>query len=319
MNRLALLLSLGLAACGAGPDEVRPFFADEVVEASARQLRIVVARDTTCDALQAVPFDAIPTEGLLLDRTVDYPPRSDSDPLRGVPRGQALILTAAAQDEDGWLVGRGCRPIRLQGEASVIELNLSLSLDCPQVPEEVDVGIVVDLSDAMRLANIAVGERLGPELAQDFVRDGDPARWAVVLAGEDRVRSVGPTADSERVRAQLTEPEFGGASRLYDGILQASRQLRDQLSCRSRMALVVVTAGPDESSEGRIEEVFLALDGAEQDRTDDIPVVGLGLSVDGVETLQGILLPPSVVIGATNADTYGFAVSQARLTVFAEP
>jgi hypothetical protein len=307
-------LCLALAACGPEPDALRTFFADEFVEAPARSLRFLAFRQGSCETVNRVPFSEVGGLDLevLADRTVPYPPASDSAPLEGLPRGSAFVLAAAALDGEGLVVGRACRGVRLGDGSQIVELNLRLHLDCPSPPTQRLVATVVEVSDAMFLGDIAVGESVASVFSSEFYRPAEQARHLLVLPDGGEVRVVGPTADVAPIRAELDRLSFQGLSRIHDGVVRAVRELRDRMSCRTGPVAVLAAAGPDRGSSRFAREAILALDGVDFVPEDDIPAVGIGLGRGGVDALQALLVPPDPIYGGSDQDSFTFAVQQAR-------
>lgn len=309
-------LGLGAAACGP-PDRILPVFENPVVEAPARQMRLAAFVNGDCSEILSVPDSELNSVSgdRYFDRVVPYPPRDEAEPLAGAPVFRPFVLAASALDRDGLVIGRGCQVVELTEESDTVELAMYPRPPCATPPSETEMALVVEVSDAMFLADIAVEETLRTVINTFFLVEDPNARYLLVLASDREIRTLGPTSDIQALRSEISSLQLSGPSVLHDGMVQGSRILRDRASCRAEPGLMVLAASPDQESEAIRDEVILSIRGEPDDPDDDVVSVGVGVQPPGLDALRQVLFPPAEVFGASTAQAFRVAVQQGRETL----
>lgn len=321
--RLAILLSTALlaSACGSDPDLLVPFFTDEVVEAAGRNADVTIVGDQECDALLSVVHEEISTVATVeLNRRVSYPINPDERILENVPRGRALAIDVVVLNENDAVVGRGCVETTLEPSttSSVGVEMLGLPI-CEVPPRFIDVGIVLDASAEMQVANATLGNSVTDELMMFVELMGFPAstKFSLFTHGPaEPVEVVMPTEDREAMKTGFEEYRNlgGGTNRHFAAIELATERLRTRAVCTRRPALLVLSAGVHEGEIGAFENARIGLAGITGDSRDDIYTFGIGVTPGAIVDLEDLIVVNELgeVDGAGTMTGFREALSQAR-------
>jgi hypothetical protein len=264
------------AACSETSFDVS--FPDELSGAPARQIE-VIATDGTCrEALWTTHAEV--AAGADATVRLDLPLDTGADPLGALSSDRPSTLVVAALDGSGMVVARGCE--RLDGPERDVRVPLSLAPRCDDAPVEVDVALVIDASQAMQLADVALDGGVRAAISEDFLQAELPWGASVIYAATDDYGEALPVLTPQEVPNMA----FGGGVNVYSPLFAATRFLRDEARCAAvPVLLAVVAGGPDGWPDGAAY-ARVALEGAQTDPSDDIFTYGIALDGPGLALLQ---------------------------------
>lgn len=279
-------------------DVLQATFQDELVEAQARGVQLKVVSGTDCPTLLTVEHTDIETvASVLAVRRAGYPINPDSGILNDLPRNRPLLFDLAVFDQEGRQVARACEGVTLPGDATEIVIEVDALPDCGDVmPRGLDIAVVFDVSRAMLVANAALGSELQTAVSPLFEGGISPGgdRWTLVTHGpsDEPEVAVPFTDDAAAIEAGIDSAltNLVGPSRLYDATRLGTIVLRSRAVCGRRSALVIVAAGRDEGPRGGRDLAISGLAGTRQDPNDDLFGIGIGLSREGRDALELILI-----------------------------
>ncbi len=284
---LAALTGLG---CGADLDVISVSFADELVEAPARNVEIAVVSDAPCDDTLNVAHEDLETVGTVLRRTrTRYPVAPDVGALEQAPRGRALSIDVSVLDAQDRQIARACDTLTLPaGQVATLDLRMHALARCSEAPTSIDLALVVDTSLGMRDANVGLDNQI-IDLLKTFVQNlgvpGGRVRFSVASHGDTAPQQVlAPTLDREAASSALESLRgvAGGQAQHYGGASFAGAMLRDSALCDFRPAIVWVGGGADMRAPEDFQLAALQLSGTRGESFDDVFVYGVGISADAV-------------------------------------
>lgn len=305
---VALAASIGGAGCGDDRVGFAVTFPDELTEAPARSLDVVLDGARSCDAASSLAFDAFARAATRRAR-VPYPVPDEADPLDGRGDREAVTVVVAARDADDLVIARGCA--NLDGRDRAVRVALAARPTCPAGASTLELALAVDASAVMQRANIGLEEDVRPALVGEIVGASLP------FAGTPRLY-VGRSDGVRRVEGELEEAvttlEFEGPSYALDAASLAVRELRHRGRCGVEPVLLWLVAGADAESTAQPVDVALGIRGAEADLADDVFAFGLALQDGGGSVLEAALPPAtSRAVGPVlSAVVLRFQLAEAR-------
>lgn len=276
----ALAASGWVSGCDEPGTQLELSFPDELSAAPVRTVQVVLDAARTCDEALRLRFDQL-IEGASAPREVSFPIRDDAEPLADLGPGETSVVVGA-RDADGLVVARGCQ--RVSGSPQEVRVAMDLWPRCNERPSVLDVAIVLDASAAMERANIALEESVQSGLIEEIVRAPDGRRVVAVVASSTSVVVTGP--DPDDAADAIAGADLSGTTRAIDGIVSATRWLRNDARCGVAPVVLAVVAGADAASTSDPVDARLGLSGAESDPDDDVFIYGLALDDGGLETLR---------------------------------
>jgi hypothetical protein len=306
MGPRALLLAAQISAvlasgCARGEDRLTVFFADELVDAAARQVVVRVFRGAgDCEVLLAERFEVNASRaGLIRQEAVDYPIRKAAAVLRELPEGVVLALEVGVLDANGQLMARACEPITLGGTVGEFRVEARTLPECATRPTTLDVAILLDTSAAAARTSLTVsGEHVVAvrDVLLDPVGNLPGTTWSLdgygLMTGEARLLELAPpTDDLGLVRDALTGVRLlaTGNTRLFDAITAGAAALRARATCRSRPVLLILAAGGDQGSKALPEDARIGVFSTIGDTTDDLAVFAITFGSDAFDQLDAVL------------------------------
>ena len=298
MIRVAVLsFALGwLAGCGAEPDVLVAYFADELVEAPARQVDVVVMEALSCPRILEIPHDHLEQDGRVrIRKTLQYPIDPDAAPFDDVPRGRPLSVDVQALDTAGHQIARGCVETTFEpGRVNRVEILLEPLPTCEDRYHSLHVGLIVDRSLAARNADIALEHRLLPLLG-DFIRDltvPGGVTWTLLDHGpEPPVIRLSTSLDAPTVAStlELQTPSFGGQATHYAALEEIAISLRSAAICPRRPVVLWIGADEDHSGTVALELARSAILATPSELQDDLFVFAIALADPGLSVMQDLL------------------------------
>jgi hypothetical protein len=298
---IALAASALVSGCARGEDRLTLFFADELVDAAARQVVVRIFRGAgDCEVLLAERFEANATRpGLIRQETVAYPIRQTDAVLRELPEGVVLALEVGVLDTSGQLMARACKPITLGADAGEFRVEARTLPQCSTPPTTLDVAILLDTSAAAARTSLTVsGEHVVAlrDVLLDPVGNLPGTTWSLdgfgLMTGDAQLLELAPaTDDLGLVRDALTGVRLmaTGNTRLFDAITAGAAALRARASCRSRPVLLILAAGGDQGSRAPPEDARIGVFSTIGDTTDDLAVFALTFTGDAFDQLDAVL------------------------------
>jgi hypothetical protein len=278
-----LLALLAGSGCGQAPDALAVSFADELVEAPARTIRLTVVRGASCAELLTAEVESLADQGtVLVERTGRYPVAPEAALLEGLPRGEALSFHVAAHAADDVRVARDCAEATLEpDQPTTVAIELLGLPACEARPTALDLTLVLDTSRGMQSADLGLGGALIESLAE-LVESGFAvgSSLSVVAHGHVAPAELSGPSDEATTAAALRELEgvSGGEAVLYRAIAFASQRMRARARCGRQPAMLVVAGGSDASAPGELESAVIGLVATRGERRDDLPVYAIAVS-----------------------------------------
>lgn len=298
----AALVFVALAAgCARGDDRLTVFFADELVDAAARQVVVRIFRGAgDCEVLLAERFEANAARaGLIRQETVDYPIRKAAAVLRELPESVVLALELGVLDTEGRLMARACEPITLGSQAGEFRVEARTLPECATPPTALDVAILLDTSAAAARTSLTVsGEHVVVvrDVLLDPVGNLPGTTWSLdgfgLMTNEAALLELAPpTDDVGLVRDALTGVRLmaSGNTRLFDAITTGAAALRARATCRTRPVLFILAAGGDQGSRAPPEDARIGVFSTIGDTTDDLAVFAVTFTGDAFDQLDAVL------------------------------
>ncbi|MEQ8279826.1 MAG: hypothetical protein RKU31_39485 [Deltaproteobacteria bacterium] len=319
--RAALVLSLATFACGGDPDLIVADFSDELVEAAGRTAEISVISDQDCETLMAVRYEAVSDVATVIHRArTAYPIDPAIGVLDEVPRGQAIAIDLTVLDLDDNVVSRGCIETSLPaGSPATVEIEMMGLPVCDSDPRFIEIGIVLDASSHMQLANAALGNRVIDSLQSFLDLPAFPPNTSFSLLAHgptEPTEIVAGTENTDAIKQGLDQFRTGnrGEVRTFETLILASSRLRTRAVCARRPAMLVISAGPDRGALGSFENAIIGIAGARGDTRDDLYTFGVALTQDARTDLDDLITDNSLgeVISAGTESAFDNALSQAR-------
>ncbi len=318
--RAVLVLTLATFACGGDPDLLVADFSDELVEAAGRTAEISVISDQDCQTLLAVRYEAVGEVATVIHRArTSYPIDPEARVLEGVPRAQVVAIDLTVLDLEDNVVSRGCIETTLPPSSATVEIPMFGLPVCESEPRFIEVGIVLDASSHMQLANAALGNAVIDTL-QDFLDlPSFPPNTSFSLLAHgptEPMEIVGGTENTDAIKQGLEQFRTGnrGEVRTFETLILASSRLRTRAVCDRRPAMLVISAGPDRGALGGFENAIIGIAGARGDTRDDLYTFGVALTQDARIDLDDLITDNGLgeVISAGTESAFANALSQAR-------
>ncbi|MEO1334953.1 MAG: vWA domain-containing protein [Myxococcota bacterium] len=301
-------------------DVLQPVFNDELVEAQARVVNLKVVDDTGCDALLSVEHANLEdVASVVATRRTDYPVNPESGVLEDLPRNRPVVFDVSVIDKDDRQIARACERITLPSTSTVVDIPMRTLPKCAEAPRGLDIAVVLDTSVAMRNANISLGSELTERLTAFFDTGVSPGgdRWALITHGATAEPTVAVPLTTDRAALvagiEQSTTTLTGTSRLFDATRLATIVLRSRAVCGRQPALILVSAGLDAGPRGGRELALSGLAGDRTDPDDDLFGIGIGVSLEGKQGLELILVENlGVSQTALTADTLTAALARTR-------
>lgn len=298
-QRKRILVGLGLlqAATGVGCQDAHTItatFGDDIVEAPARSLDLLVLSDTDCEETGTRTYEDLTKDPRVVFARNAAFPVVDQELLSDLPSDASLTFEAVARNASGLQIGRGCKDDLQHTDGGAIHAYIVLRTltTCETPPNSLDITLVLDTSI---LASVVDPSEIRFATIVDRVIDatGYPAatRWSLVTFGGDVVEPVPPSIQTDAVKRSTLAlaGNANGAPQLYDGIVYAASHARARSICTHRPALLIVAGGPEAQSDAIYQEAQLSLYERAGDPTDDIYTFAIALSVDAFRDLADVI------------------------------
>ncbi|MBK8010678.1 MAG: VWA domain-containing protein [Deltaproteobacteria bacterium] len=288
----AMLQWVFLLGCEA-PHTITATFGDEIVEAPARSMALLVLSGTNCDETGTQTHEALASDSrVVLEKRGSFPV-FDQALLSDLPRHVSLTFDVTAHDATGLQIGRGCRDgLETDGHALHADVVLRTLTTCRTPPRSVDLTLVLDTSV---LASVSDPSNSRFSAIAERVVDVDtyPAgtTWSLVTFGGEVIEQSSPSPRKDSVRRSILAlaGSASGAPRLYDGLVYAASHARARSVCTHRPGLLVVAGGPEHQSTAIYQDAQISLYGRAGDTTDDLYTLGVALSVDAYRDLADVV------------------------------